>query len=633
VQAAAVIASPSHRPRGRRIGRVLLVACALALASGCATPVGVDRVSRREVDRELATSALWSNRASAPTRELLTRLDRLGRFEKDPDATLAELHAGLAPEADSARLFALAELSYLRAQQTERPADALAAAVYAYAFLFASDVDVSLATFDARIEIARAIYNRGLALGLAIPDSHEVSVAAGSFALPFGTLTLAIAPDETFWVGFRLGGFRSAADYRVRGLQNRYRRTGIGAPLAASLSREPGRVLPVWASRLPKRLEVPVTLFLRLDDVRAGLASGALHGRLELYSEDVRPELVVDGRTVPLELEKSSSLALMLEGSEIWNFGVAGFRLGDYLPQNQPDRLMMLHPYLPGHIPMVFVHGTFSSPATWAEMINELENDPEIAKRFQPWLFIYNSGNPIGYSGGLLVEALREIRSEVDPKHADAALDRMVVIGHSQGGLLTKLTVVSSGDRFWRLISPTPFDQVDLSPDNRELLHRSMFFEPLPFVTRVIFLSTPHHGSYLARFSMSHWISRLVKMPISLTQLSIDLATQDPDAFYVRKLERLPTSLDNMSPSNGFLQALAELPIAPGVTANSIIAVRGDGPLEDAGDGVVRYTSAHIAGVESEKVVRGSGHSVQETQEAIQEVRRILLEHAAAASP
>jgi hypothetical protein len=56
--------------------------------------------------------------------------------------------------------------------------------------------------------------------------------------------------------------------------------------------------------------------------------------------------------------------------------------------------------------------------------------------------------------------------------------------------------------------------------------------------------------------------------------------------------------------------------------------VRSDGPLEGASDGVVRYESAHIDGVESEKVVR-SGHSVQLKQEAIQEVRRILLEHAA----
>jgi pimeloyl-ACP methyl ester carboxylesterase len=217
----------------------------------------------------------------------------------------------------------------------------------------------------------------------------------------------------------------------------------------------------------------------------------------------------------------------------------------------------MLHPYLPGHIPLVLVHGTFSSPATWAEMINELENDFEIAKHYQPWLFIYNSGNPIAYSGGLLVEALKRIRQEIDPNQLDPALDRMVVVGHSQGGLVTKLTAVSSGDRFWKIIAPVPFDQVTLEPDNRELLQRTMFYEPLPFVKRVIFMSTPHHGSYLAAYAISSWVSRLVKMPLSLTQLTMDLATQNSDAPYVSKLRRMPTSLDNMSPRNPFLQVLS----------------------------------------------------------------------------
>jgi hypothetical protein len=44
---------------------------------------------------------------------------------------------------------------------------------------------------------------------------------------------------------------------------------------------------------------------------------------------------------------------------------------------------------------------------------------------------------------------------------------------------------------------------------------------------------------------------------------------------------------------------------------------------------VVSYASAHLEGVESELVVR-SGHSAQSNPEVIQEVRRILVEHAGA---
>jgi len=83
-----------------------------------------------------------------------------------------------------------------------------------------------------------------------------------------------------------------------------------------------------------------------------------------------------------------------------------------------------------------------------------------------------------------------------------------------------------------------------------------------------------------------------------------------------------------MSPSHPFVQTLASLPIADGVTAHSIIAVKGDdGPPEEGSDGVVPYWSAHIEPVASQLVVK-SEHSVQSNPHAIEEIRRILLEHA-----
>lgn len=205
----------------------------------------------------------------------------------------------------------------------------------------------------------------------------------------------------------------------------------------------------------------------------------------------------------------------------------------------------------------------------------------------------------------------------------------MVVVGHSQGGLLAKLTVVESGDRLWRNVSRRPLEDLGLAPESEELLRRSLFFRPLPFVQRVVFMATPHGGSYLSDFRVASWISRLVKAPATLTKLAFDLATLGGDELYLRSLDRPPTSLDNMASRNPFLRALRELPIAPGVAAHSIIAVRGGPPPEGRADGVVRFESAQIEGVESELIV-DSSHSVQTQQRAIQELRRILLEHAAA---
>lgn len=608
------------------------LAAALAFATACAgpTPVGVERMDARGVQRELTESAISTGHASAPTREFLTRLGLRGRFLEDPDAVLAALHEELPPTGDRDRVFALAELSFLHSERSSSREHALAAAVYAYAFLFPGDGDGSapLDPFDPRPQIARNLYNRGLTQGLESKDG-EVSLAAGRYALPFGSLDVSLAPGELEWAGFQLERFAPVAEFAVRGLLNRYRHPGLGAPLAASLGEPAPGEAPPGREHIPPRLKIPVTAFLRLDAPRSRLAAGELNGSLELYSDEEGFETEVDGRSVPLELEKSSSLAYTLEGAPIYDFGFAGFRLGDYLPGGPAERLIFLHPYQPGKIPLVLVHGTFSSPATWAQLVNELENDPEISRRYQIWLFLYNSGNPIGYSAGVLVETLRQILVELDPEGRDPAFQRMVVAGHSQGGLLTKLTAVTSGDAFWRNVSKKPLGEFDFKPETRELLERSMFYERLPFVERVIFLSTPHHGSYLSDWSVTSWISRAVKLPGRLTQLTVDLATQGGDALTLQSVKRLPTSLDNMRSTNPFLKTLSKLPIDPTVTAHSIIAVKGDGPIESGGDGVVRYSSAHIEGVESELVVR-SGHSVQEKPEAIREVRRILLEHAAA---
>src|SRR5262245_28867691 len=566
-----MMGEPGH-PKRRRGARGRALALALLFASACATPVGVSRLDAASVQRQLTESAVSTGRPSAPTRELLTRLGLLESSDADPDATLAALHAGLGPSGDADRVYALAELSFVRAQATGSREQALAAAVYAYAFLFPGPGEPQRDLFDPRVQVARLVYNRSLRLAFTASGGDEIALEAGRRALPFGQLDVTMAPHELEWGGFELAHFTSAAEYAVRGLNNRYRHPGLGAPLAASLGEPLGGARPPGSEHIPPRLRVPVTAFLRIEEPRAALASGELRAALELYSDDRGLATQVDGRTVPLEVEKSSSLALALEGAPIYDFGLAGFRLGDFLPRGPAERLVFLHPYRPGRIPLVLVHGTFSSPATWAQLVNELENDPEIADHYQIWLFLYNSGNPIAYSGGLLVETLRNAVAELDPSGRDPALRRMVVAGHSQGGLLTKLTVVNSGDRFWRILSDQPFDAVDLSPENRALLRRSLFYERLPFVERVIFLSTPHRGRSLPSFCTSGWMSRLVNCPAHLTQLGASLATQGNDAMLTRSLQRLPTSLDNMRPGDRFLVTLSELPIDPHVTANSIIA-------------------------------------------------------------
>jgi pimeloyl-ACP methyl ester carboxylesterase len=226
----------------------------------------------------------------------------------------------------------------------------------------------------------------------------------------------------------------------------------------------------------------------------------------------------------------------------------------------------------------------------------------------------------------LLRETLRDTIQRLDPDGQDPELYRMVVIGHSQGGLLTKMTAIHGGTRIYDSAFRKPIQELDVSDQTRDLIRRVSFVEPLPFVERVIFIATPHRGSYLTLYRAAQWITRYITLPVSVVGAAAELA-QDKDALVRPDTTTAGTSLDNMNPFNPFIQTLSAIPVAPGVRAHSIIPVEGDGPAKEGNDGVVKYTSAHIEGVESVLVIR-SGHSVQARSEAIEEVRRILLLHA-----
>jgi pimeloyl-ACP methyl ester carboxylesterase len=602
---------------------VCWIAALALVAWGCATPIGVHYVDRSVAYHSLTGNVLSTEQPSSFSARELVNLNLYQRFEEDPVGALAAMHAGLADTGDEDRIFALAELSFFYANESGDRSYYLAAAVYAYAFLLPGQHGTPPTGIDPRLRWAADIYNQALTQAAKSADGAYAIPMGGTFKLPFGELTVSFNDADLIWADFRMKDFVPAADVDVRGLRNRYRTPGIGAALAASI--EPiGAATNKQDAYIPVRLKIPVTAVLRLDDARGALKSGKLKGQLEFYTPDSARSIKFNGVDVPIEFETTSALALSLEGSPVWDFEIAGFRSGDFAPGQQRLGLYMLHPHRAGRIPVVLVHGTASSPARWAELINELENDPRFWEHYEIWLFIYNTGNPITYSAMLLRDALSKIVMDLDPTGNDPGFKQMVVIGHSQGGLLTKMAVIDSGQSLWPF--KVPPEQLTVSTETQELLTRALFFKPLPFVKRVVFISTPHRGSYQALGFLGRVGSWFVNLPGRFVKLNVELLTLQTKGVMLGTFSGVPTSIDNMNPNNTFIRNLSDIPIAPGVAAHSIIAVDDDEPLEVAGDGVVKYTSAHIEGVESEKVVR-SGHSVQGNPEAIQEIKRILIEN------
>jgi hypothetical protein len=209
----------------------------LMCTAGCSTPVGIKRVGTKEAHRLLTASALSTGTPSEHSLQVLSRLDLLEQFDDDPEAALAALHTILQSTTDSYRLtnrlFALAELSFLNAERRKQhPAQNLhcqavkgqpcppahnpqeekkdrayylAAAVYAYAFLFPDDqTETPHNPADPRLRLAYDLYNRGLAEGLTAPGKDEVILASGQHRLPFGVLDIEFVSTEFSWAGHKL---------------------------------------------------------------------------------------------------------------------------------------------------------------------------------------------------------------------------------------------------------------------------------------------------------------------------------------------------------------------------------------------------------------------------------------------
>jgi pimeloyl-ACP methyl ester carboxylesterase len=621
----------SARPLTPRQTVTLALLALTCLIGACtSSPVTVTRVDARDVHRRLTQSALSAGQLSTFTQNVLLEADLATLYGDDPEKALERLHdLAVSGSGGPNELFAAAEASFLHAERTRQLPYYLVSTLYAWAYLFAEDPVEVPSPFDPRFRLAADIYNRGLTSALETAEGRNLAVRGGAFDLPFGRqLHIAFDPEQLHWRGRRMTGFAPVAELRVSGLQGYYSERGIGAPLAAKLAPLTDEARP--KDLLAPELTIPVTVILRLPHSRSRLAWDPLEGVLEVRGPEANDAVQIDGQAVPLETEFTAVLAYSLADSPIWSQEYQRFFQPLKFGRDDDALLYASVPHRPGRIPVVFVHGTASSFGRWAEMYNRLAADRRLRDRYEFWFFSYNSGAAVSWSSMLLREALRRAVNLLDPSGTDPGMQHMVVIGHSQGGLLTKMTAIDSGSRFWDLNWRKPLDSLDVSPETRDVLRRWAFITPLPFVKRVVFLATPHRGSPLTVGRVAAWVGGYVAAPFQMAAVVGDLTLHNKDAFTLSSaysVSKLPTSMDQMNPRNPFVTTLAEIPIAPGVTTNSIIAVQGTGPIEDGSDGVVPYRSAHIDGVESEVVIR-STHSVQDQPGAVEEVRRILLLHA-----
>jgi pimeloyl-ACP methyl ester carboxylesterase len=379
--------------------------------------------------------------------------------------------------------------------------------------------------------------------------------------------------------------------------------SGVGAPIVVVGRTESPHFRKQYKLR---RVYAPITAIVRFSGRQA---------HLEFIDPLNTERITLNKQVFPLAADFDAPTAFLIARERPERLGLS--RVMN--PEAYADTAMLtrLQQFDPARTPVIFVHGLQETGASWAPMIDSLRDDPAIRKHYQFWYFSYPSGYPYPYAAALFRQDLDGIERAF-PNHK-----RIVLIGHSMGGMICRLMITDAGDKIWRDFFATRPARTPLASDTRKLLEQALVFDHRPDVQRVIFISTPHRGSELA----SGWIGRIgasfVRTPRLFTSIYTStkpLLITDPAA---RRLNRMPNSVDTLEPNDRFVQAVNKLPITPGIPYHSIMGDRGRGDTPNSSDGIVPYWSSHLEGARSELIVN-SDHGAQYNPQAIREVERIL---------
>jgi hypothetical protein len=534
-----------------------------------------------------------------------------GRFDTHPSPEIA---------------LVLAERSYRQARALECRSWGGAIARYRDAGAYAS---IALAgmepialrareTHDAAVARLLVLAQKGPVLaGLALESDwlatlHQIGVSVAA-------TTRLLAPD-------RIGRLVPADEYHVSGFSHHYGWDGLGVPLVALWPPDRTRHARAPEDRyFPEDVATPATALLRVGEPGTG---GPWHGRsLTLILLDPFDSRIVEagGKAWPLAADRTTALAVQvnrgrrLRGAAL--IGVLASDLGQF-----EEGLYLLRPYQPGKIPVVLVHGLISSPLAWAETYNELCNDPTLAAHFQFWMFLYATGEPIPVAAAHLRATLREVMATFDPSGSEPALRHMVVVGHSQGGLLTKILAQDSGLTIWNAVVNVPYPASRLAPESQALLDRALIFRPEPYVRRLVFIATPHGGSPVADGPLGQLGLVLSRPQGNTARIAAELEAAYGPGSSNRGLRGETFSLRNLSPSSRVMQGLRSIPIDPSVPHHSIVLQLKHHTPCGRGDGLVPYESAHLPSATSEVLVPGFHLQVGQ-QGVTDELRRILRIH------
>ena len=559
------------------------------------------------------------------------------RYESEPRMVVKSLHEGCRCEPNMESVHAIAELSQLEADwnvKNGNPNQAAkfyaAAVVHSYQFLFDPKLNIQRNAYDPQFREICDIYNQSLEnlFRLVCPGENfrpgtRHLIGDEDFGIEFDVVV------EGRWSEEEFEKFELANDFEIQGLDN-YHTYGLGVPLIAV--RKPGTVgMSPFEKYYPPSLALPMTAFCEVVEF-AEAEDTNLRAVLRLYDPLERTVVKTETRNAPLESDLTVPLAYFLNDPLLNTEVLSTVALLDADVASEYYGFYMLEPYDAKKIPVVMVHGLWSNPVTWMKMFNDLRANEWIRDHYQFWFYMYPTGQPFWFSARDLREDLVQLRNDVDPLAKSEALKQMIFVGHSMGGLLSRMQTINSGDEFWEIASDHSFEDIKGDPETVENVRSLFYFEADPTIERVVTIASPHRGSKYAN-TATRWLShQLFKLPNRLTSDFDAFCDENREVLNNSKHMRIPTSVDSLSPESPFIQKLVSKTPIPGVKFHNVIGnVEPSGLIgkisHEPGDGVVSLVSAKLPDAASEIEVAAEHMNVHQHPETILEVKRILIEN------
>lgn len=628
-----------------RLGR-FVVALALIFVvplSGCATQkfISMRAMPLNPLANQLHLVSRSGPQVSERTQTLLRHYALQELYERDPDTCLAQLQDLTTSEKGAEKIHAVAELAYILGLRADRAKDfGKALDMYsvsvsnAYIYLFCPELDISRNPYDPQFRGACDVYNSALEATLRLVNKHDSLRPGHTYRIQTSEREYGVqVVSRGNWHQEDFDHFEFCSDYKVEGLDSTNIGYGIGVPMIAVRKKHEGEELA--EGYYPDGLSFPVTALLRVTSPSVQPENSSKHRYpcvLELHDPLVSSDIFFADRRVPLQSDLSTPLGFFLDNPKFREQTNATLGLLNPNKTQQNRGIYMLEPFDPNRIPVVMVHGLASSPLTWMPMFNDLRSFAELRRSYQFWFYQYPTGQPFWVSATQMRAELAELRNRLDPAKSHQTLDQMILVGHSMGGLISRMQTYYSDQEFWRAVSDKTFSEVRGNEVEVQSLKNILFFEPSPSIRRVVTIGTPHQGSDFAN-DTTRWLGRhLIKLPTSLTETANHLVRENPDLFRDTELLTTTTSIDSLAPESPIFPAMMRARRAPWVTYHNIVGVKPDEGIlnrfsSKTSDGVVELSSAHMDDVVREIVVESAHQDIHRKPRAILEVRQILVEH------